>query len=241
MAGFGTRPWLATESGHWHIQSVNPDGSNINRNDSHLQLNFPFWFLASAESCGKNVLTAMAVSWERGATCESLSWHRFRQSLSPGKSFRTRPVSWLESASTGTHPRTKGARCSAGGRRHRIPSMTKGLLTARHGAVGQASGDPSSSTGASRSMASRQTRFVEKRPSHFAGPLQGSEMRTPLQKEACAGESRGAREVGPAVGNGRRGAGICRRQDALREARCLRGAPCLPVELSTGCVPLQSG
>ncbi|MCB1902166.1 MAG: hypothetical protein KDH16_22945, partial [Rhodocyclaceae bacterium] len=28
---------------------------------------------------------------------------------------RTRPVSWLGSTSFGTHPRTKGARCSAGG------------------------------------------------------------------------------------------------------------------------------
>ena len=117
----------------------------------------------------------------------------------------------------------------------------RGLLTARHGAIGQASGDPSPSTEACRSMESRQTRFAEKRPSHLAGPSRGSEMRTPLQKEACAGESRGMREVGPAVGNGRRGEGIRRRQDALREARCLRGAPRLPVEVSTGSVPLQSG
>lgn len=117
----------------------------------------------------------------------------------------------------------------------------RGLLTARHGAVGQASGDPSPSTEASRSIESRQTQFAEKRPSHLASPSQGSETRTPLQKEACAGESRGLREVGPAVGNGRRGAGIRRRQDALVEARCLRGAPRLPVELSIGSVPLQSG
>jgi len=34
---------------------------------------------------------------------------------------RTRPVSWLGSTSFGTHPRTKGARCSAGGHRQRIP------------------------------------------------------------------------------------------------------------------------
>src|SRR5690606_25347059 len=73
------------------------------------------------------------------------------------------------------------------------------------------------------------------------GPVAGSEMRTPLQKEACAGKSREAREVGPAVGNARRGAGIRRRQDALREVRCLRGTPRLPVELSIASVPLQSG
>ncbi|AKU14445.1 hypothetical protein AzCIB_4559 [Azoarcus sp. CIB] len=39
---------------------------------------------------------------------------------------RTRPVSWLGSTSFGTHPRTKGARCSTGGHRHRIPS-TRGV------------------------------------------------------------------------------------------------------------------
>lgn len=75
----------------------------------------------------------------------------------------------------------------------------RGLLTARHEAIGQTSGDLSSSTGASRSMESRQTQFVEERPSRLAGPSQGSETRTPLQKEACAGESRGVREVGLAV------------------------------------------
>ena len=117
----------------------------------------------------------------------------------------------------------------------------RGLLTAHHGAVGQASGDPSSSTGASRSMESRQRRFAEKWPSRLASPSLGSQTRTPLQKEAGAGESRGAREVGPAVRNGRRGAGIRRRQDALRDTRCLCSAPRLPVELSTGSVPLQSG
>ncbi len=90
-------------------------------------------------------------------------------------------------------------------------------------------------------MESRQTRFVEERPSHLAGLSQDSETRTPLQKEACAGESRRVREVGLAGGNGRRGEGIRRRQDALREARCLRGGPRLPVGLSIGSVPLQSG
>ena len=117
----------------------------------------------------------------------------------------------------------------------------RGFLTARHGAVGQASGDSSPSTGASRSMESRKTRFAEKRPSRLASPSLGSQTYTPLQKGTCAGESRIAREVGPAARNGRRGEGIRRRQDALREARCLRGAPRLPIEVSTGCVPLQSG
>ena len=44
---------------------------------------------------------------------------------------RTRPVSWLGSISSGTHPRTKGARFFTGGHRHRIPSTPKSLLAAR--------------------------------------------------------------------------------------------------------------
>lgn len=35
---------------------------------------------------------------------------------------RTRPVSWLGPETSGVHPHTKGARCSAGGHRHGIPS-----------------------------------------------------------------------------------------------------------------------
>lgn len=102
-------------------------------NDSHLQLNFPSWFLASAESCGKNVLTAMAVSWERGATCESLSWHRFRQSLSPGKklSHPTRIV-----AGVGINWHTSAHKGSPLFRRRAPAPNTvdpRGLLTGRHG------------------------------------------------------------------------------------------------------------
>ena len=44
---------------------------------------------------------------------------------------RTRPVSWLGPESSGVHPHTKGARCSAGGHRHRIPSTASGLLPPR--------------------------------------------------------------------------------------------------------------
>src|SRR5690606_1983970 len=44
---------------------------------------------------------------------------------------RTRPVSWLGPETFGTHTRTKGARCSAGGHRHRIPSTASGLLAPR--------------------------------------------------------------------------------------------------------------
>ena len=84
-------------------------------------------------------------------------------------------------------------------------------------------------------------RLAEKGPSRLANPSLGSQTCTPLQKGMCAGKSRIAREVDPAARNGRRGDGITRRQDALREVRCLRDAPRLPVEVSTGCVPLQSG
>ena len=39
---------------------------------------------------------------------------------------RTRPVSWLGPKSFGTHLRTKGTRCFAGGHRHRAPPTPKG-------------------------------------------------------------------------------------------------------------------
>lgn len=49
-------------------------------------------------------------------------------------------MSWLGPASSGAHPRTKGAQCFAGGHRHRIPLTAKGLPSAR--ARGQAIGRP---------------------------------------------------------------------------------------------------
>jgi len=69
-----------------------------------------------------------------------------------------------------------------------------GLLTARHGTVGQASGDLSSSTGAPRSMESRQTRFAEKRPSHLAGPSRAAR---------CAHRCRRRRVLGNPARRGR--------------------------------------
>ena len=70
--------------------------------------------------------------------------------------------------------------------------------------------------------------------------------RTPLQKGTRAGESRGAREVCPAVRKGRRGRGRRGRQFALGRRRGVLevrpDAPRLPAGASsTGCVPLQSG
>lgn len=43
----------------------------------------------------------------------------------------TRLVSWREPESSGAHPRTKGARCFAGGRRRRSDATATGRLTAR--------------------------------------------------------------------------------------------------------------
>ena len=69
--------------------------------------------------------------------------------------------------------------------------------------------------------------------------------RTPLQKGTRAGESRGVREVCPAVGSSRRGRGRWGRQFALGRRRggpdARLDAPRLPAPVSsTGCVPLQS-
>ncbi|BEM64456.1 hypothetical protein SME23J_34830 [Serratia marcescens] len=77
-------------------------------------------------------------------------------------------------------------------------------------------------------------------------PSRASRTRTPLQKGTRAGESRGEREVCPAVGSSRRGRGRRGRQFALERRRGVldgrREAPRLPAAVSsTGCVPLQSG
>jgi hypothetical protein len=77
-------------------------------------------------------------------------------------------------------------------------------------------------------------------------PSRASRTRTPSQKGTRAGESRGAREVCPAVGSSRRGRGRRGRQFALGRRRGVLdvrpGAPPLPAEASsTGCAPLQCG
>ena len=79
---------------------------------------------------------------------------------------------------------------------------------------------------------SRTNRLLALRP-HVPGRT-----RTPSQKGSRAGEAphRGAHASPP--GRGRR---VVRCQDALGDARRLRGAGRLPVEDSTGSVPLQSG
>lgn len=66
--------------------------------------------------------------------------------------------------------------------------------------------------------------------------------RTPLQKGTRAGESRGVREVCPAVGSSRRGRGRRGRQLALgRRRRGLDAPRLLAAASSIGCVALQSG
>ena len=73
-------------------------------------------------------------------------------------------------------------------------------------------------------------------------PSRVSRTRTPLQKGTRAGESRGVREVCPAVGSSRRGRGRRERQFALGRRRRGLDAPRLPAAASSiGCVPLQSG
>lgn len=58
---------------------------------------------------------------QRMAVVEACRW----------SSNHTRPVSWLGPETSGTHPRTKGTRCFAGGRRRRVPFTPKGLLAPR--------------------------------------------------------------------------------------------------------------
>ena len=77
-------------------------------------------------------------------------------------------------------------------------------------------------------------------------PSRASRTRTPVQKGTRAGESRGVREVCPAVGSSRRGRGRLERQFALGRRRAVLevrpDAPRLPAAASSiGSVPLQSG
>ena len=79
-------------------------------------------------------------------------------------------MSWFAPASSGAHPRTKGARFCAGGHRHRIPLTTKGLRVAR--AAWQATGGPFAEAGEMQISRTRRRRFAEKLPS---GPAAGDD------------------------------------------------------------------
>ena len=158
---------------------------------------------------------------------------------------RTRPVSWLGSTSLGTHPRTKGARCSAGGHRHRIPS-TQAVSWHLAALRAKASGDRSRMD-ANTSISGTASSAIRWSNDLLAlWPSRASRTRTPLQKGTRAGESRGVREVCPAVGSSRRGRGRRERQFALGRRRAVLevrpDAPRLPAAASSiGSVPLQSG
>ena len=166
-----------------------------------------------------------------------------RSSLKPSAvSNHTRPMSWLGPASSGAHPRTKGARFCAGGHRHRIPLTTKGLPVAR--AAWQAIGGPFAGAEEMQISRTRGRRFAEKLPSGpaagdgWAGRAHGSRRRCTL------GVPQGVRDTDHAAdgGHGSRGNGVG--QEPLRPLllrRAVREAPRLDVPDSTGSVPLQSG
>lgn len=158
----------------------------------------------------------------------------------------TRPVSWLGPASSGMYPHTKGARCSAGGHRHRIPSTASGLLAPRS-LAGQGVGRPFADGRKHLDQRNRDERdSIEKRPSRPASrdrPMQDAH--TVAEGNARWGVPRGAGGL-PAVGKSWRGRGRRGRQFALGRRRGVLevrlDAPRFPAGASsTGCVPLQSG
>lgn len=122
----------------------------------------------------------------------------------------TRPMSWLGPASSGAHPRTKGARFCAGGHRHRIPLTAKGLRMAR---TGKPSGDPSQRRkecrrGERAGCGSRRSHLQVPRP----GPA-GRDAHTEQEGVARWGVPQGMRDTGHAAdgGHGSRGTGAVRR------------------------------
>ena len=134
-----------------------------------------------------------------------------RSSLEPSAvSNHTRPMSWLGPASSGAHPRTKGARFCAGGHRHRIPLTTKGLRVAR--ATWQTIRGPFAEAEKMQISRTRRKRFAEELPS---GPAAGDGWagRAHGRRRRCAlGVPQGVRDTGHAAdgGHGSRGMGSVR-------------------------------
>ena len=157
----------------------------------------------------------------------------------------TRPVSWLGPASSGVYPHTKGTRFFTGGHRHRIPS-TQAVSWHLAALRAKASGDRSRMD-ANTSISGTASSAIRWSNDLLAlWPSRVSRTRAPLQKGTRAGESRGVREVCPAVGSSRRGRGRRERQFALGRRRAVLevrpDAPRLPAAASSiGSVPLQSG
>lgn len=151
---------------------------------------------------------------------------------------RTRPVSWLGPETFGTHTRTKGARCSAGGHRHGIPSaqgassrlarrqgVRKPLMTeVRHTDQGNGGGRDSWSNDLLA-------------PSSDGGQT-GRAHR--CRRRRALWESRAVRDVCLAANKVAGTAGGSEDQD-LEAALRLRGALRRLVGDSIGNVPLQSG
>lgn len=153
-------------------------------------------------------------------------------------------MSWLGPASSGAHPRTKGARFCTGGHRYRIPLTMKGLRVAR--AAWQAIGGPFAEAGEIQISRTRERRFAEKSPSGpaagdgQAGRAHGQEgvVRWAASRRAC-----GTRATPADGGHGSRGTGSVRdlygrcgagaRPHAwmyrIRPAACLcsRGSDCM--------------
>lgn len=123
-------------------------------------------------------------------------------------------MSWLGPASSGAHPRTKGARFCTGGHRHRLPLTTKGLPVAR--AAWQATGRPFAEGG--RNADQQNARGAARREATFRsrgrGRPGGTRTRTRegvarwASRRACGG----VRDRGHAAegGHGSRGTGAVR-------------------------------
>ena len=116
-------------------------------------------------------------------------------------------MSWLGPASSGAHPRTKGARFCAGGHRHRIPLTTKGLRVAR--AAWQAIGGPFAEAEKCRSAeraggGSRRSYLQVPRPG-----TAGRDAHTDKRRRCALGVPQGVRDMGHAAdgGHGSRGTG----------------------------------
>jgi len=119
-------------------------------------------------------------------------------------------MSWLGPASSGAHPRTKGARFCAGGHRHRIPLTAKGLRMAR---TGKPSGDPSQRR---KEYRRGERAGCGSRRSHLQVPRPGTARRdahTEQEGVARGGVPQGVRDTGHAAdgGHGSRGTGSVRR------------------------------
>ncbi len=140
----------------------------------------------------------------RIATRGLLQRHGRRQSRHRCSSNRTRPVSWLEPETSGTHPRTKGARYFAGGHRRRVPFTPKGLRAARSIRDGQVARRPFGIHGiAADQLEPHRMWFADEQPSRRAESDRGRAHRRKKGK-ACSECPAGMRGARLTARNGRR-------------------------------------